>query len=212
MRLSNITVAMLVAMLIAAGIAVFGEQDPSPSTLPELPASASAKLRLFGGRAVASTTARIPIQTPPPAPTPCAADSTATFYTVRVTTPITLCPDLSQVAWIQSNIMPTGSPISRNKLSKPGPGMAAGSVPGVTLHFPLLCMTSNGPWDAEVESDRMCSGLCSPQNRLSIVGIPATVEFFWAGSVFQPPAGATFKYASRLTQVDSEDLGRCHAQ
>jgi len=204
----------LVALLVVAAAAtVTGCRKDPLAGLPELPADLASNLQVVPGRPLLATKIRTkaaPSNQPPP---PCAADSTSTYYDARITTPITLCWNPYQtapVAVFDEAFMPAGQAVTHYKLS--GATAIAHPADAAVFHSPFFCSTSNGPWSADLESDRQCVGECSPQNSLIVVGIPATVQFFWDGPFGVPPAGAPFKFVDAPTKIDFVDWGRCHAE
>ena len=208
---THVSVAAAVILLAAASIAIGCRKDPLAG-LAELPADSASNLQIVPGRALLATQIRSKAAPSTQAPPPCAADSTSTYYDARITVPITLCWnfDLTEVAVYDQGIMPPGAAITHNKLSS---GSTAANPAGfAVMRFPLFCSTSDGPWSADLESDRECVGICGPQNSLTVIGIPNLVQFFWAGQYDVPPLGAPFKFVGAPTQVDSVDRGRCHPE
>jgi hypothetical protein len=131
------------------------------------------------GRALLATKIRVRAAPTTQAPPPCAANSSSTCYECRITTPITLCTNQLQATVYEQAIFSPGAALTHNKLSS-APGTT--KPPATLFHFPTVCSTSDGPWSASLESDRQCTGVCSPQNSLQVLGIPTLVAFFWGGA------------------------------
>ncbi len=203
-------VSHLAALAAMAAVVVTSRAQNDPGkAAPELPTKLASTLEVVPGRALLATKIRVRAAPTTQAPPPCAANSSSTYYECRITTQITLCTSGTRAAIYEQAIFSEDAKITHYKLSS-----AAGisKLPATLFQFPIYCSTSDGPWSASLESDRQCSGVCSPQNSLQVLGIPTLVAFFWGGEYNVPPAGATFKFvAGSITKIDSVDGGRCHA-
>lgn len=195
------------AALMAGMLATSLAQNDPVAAAPELPKNIASSLQVVPGRALLATKVRsktVPAnQTHPP----CMADETSTTYECRITTPITVCAAFTVAATYDAAIFPADAKITHYKLTSPS---QISKVPATLFHFPIYCSTSDGPWSAELRSDRLCSSNCGVNNDLQVVGIPNVVEFFWTGAFNVPPPGAPFKFVAKsFTKVDFTDFGQC---
>ena len=213
MRARPARITILAGLVPAALMAIAASctsRDPV-ADLAELPSQLASKLQIVPGRAMLAT--KLWAKAPPPTqpPPPCAPDSTSAYYDARITTPITVCTNLnwSETELFDKALMPAGASVTHCKLNS---ASDASGLQVTGLHFPIFCSTSNGPWSAQLESDRLCVGTCSPQNTLTVTGIPNTVVFFWGGQFNAPPLGANFNFVGSPVKIDFIDWGRCHSK
>ena len=190
------------------------EQEVTAS-LPELPQADLAKLKQVPRTQILATSE---VQLPAPAPPEsesavhpnCAADASEIDYSAEVNYPITVCnpPNGVPVGTIPGPSAPTHK-LDSSKLSAEQKAVAGQSATAQLW----WCHQHNGPWQAYLSSVRGCSGVCGPQNVLTLTNAPNLVTFHWAGSPGEVPPGAPFTYASKPAALGPPiDEGRCHAQ
>lgn len=165
-----------------------------PPDLPELPQQESAKLEPVPNTGLLATKVKPSIPALPGggrATAACPGDHLTSFYEAQITTPITVC----------SLNVPTLQLFDRGPSSKRRFSHAIAD----RLY---TCSVQNGPWTAQITSERMCVVTCSPLNSLMVVGVPNTVQFQWFGGIEEDhPAG--FEFVSSPTLVSTTSFP-CH--
>jgi hypothetical protein len=119
--------------------------------------------------------------------------------TLQVRLPLTKCGPLRDFI-----VAPIGNLILSDAAGAGGPGGAGGAggvaaagsnvrlyklntVNRTTVLNTIVCMTSNGPWNATLIEDRNCNGY-SPQDALFITAWGDLLSFYWnGGAQYHPP-------------------------
>jgi len=179
-----LSVAGLTLLLFA------GCTPPDPvAGLEELPADMARSLRAAADLPVLATALDPSDPAPPSGPFQpfCAADASTRILDARVSTPIVVCTRDEEPTAADCVLWPGRSTPSTFKLTDLG--VVADLDDAVAWQPPLVCETSDGPWNAILKIERFCSGSCSPLNTLIVVGAPNPVVFVWWGALEDHPDG-----------------------
>jgi len=210
---TTVVLALAALSWIACGQKKPTEQETT-AALPDLPQTEIAKLMPVPHSQMLATSE---VQQPPTAPPEtaihpdCAANASETDYTAEVNYPITVCtfPNGPSVP-IGTTEGPSAATHKLNTSNLSAQQKAATGQSSQAIIW--WCHQDKGPWQGYLTSERGCSGVCAPQNVLTLTNAPNLVTFHWAGSVVDP-SGAPFTYASKPVAVGPPvDEGRCHAQ